>query len=99
MLEFPWNLHAGAARSRDSEGSIPGMSMGMQDAGLFSPPIAYPSAPSPARSSGSSSELPGRVGSPKNAKGFSSTEAIRIQQETNAEVSCSELPQHGMGHG
>lgn len=45
MLEFPWNLHAGAARSRDSEGSIPGMSMGTQDAGLFSPPLAYPSAP------------------------------------------------------
>lgn len=39
MLEFPWNLHAGAAQSRDSEGSIPGMSMGMQDAGLFSPQL------------------------------------------------------------
>lgn len=99
MLEFPWNLHAGAARSRDSEGSIPGMSMGTQDAGLFSPPLEYPGAPSPARGSGSGSELPGRADSPKNAKGFSSKEAIRIQQEINPEVSCSELPQHGMGHG
>lgn len=98
MLEFPWNLHAGAARSRDSEGSIPGMSTGMQDAGLFSPPVAYPSAPSLARSSGNASELPGRAGSPKNAKGFSSKEAIRIQQEMNPEVSCSELSQHGIEH-
>lgn len=98
MLEFPWNLHAGAAQSRDSEGSIPRMSMGTQDAGLFSPPVAYPSAPSPARKSGSASELPGRAASPKNAEGFSSKEAMRIQQEMNPEVSCSELPQHEMGH-
>lgn len=70
----------------------------MQDAELFPPPVAYPSAPSPARSSGSSSELPGRAGSPKNAKGFGSKKAVRIQQEINPEVSCSELPQHRMGH-
>lgn len=66
--------------------------------GCFPPPVAYPSAPSPARSSGSASKLPGRAGSPKNAKGFSSKEAIRIQQEMNPEVSCSELPQHGIEH-
>lgn len=47
---------------------------------------------------GSASELPGRAGSPKNAKGFGSKEAIRIQQKMNPEGSCSELPQHGMGH-